>query len=122
MAKGPKPIQPMAFYPTYAAGLGDIIPGAVTRSFGHGGNERIDAATERAIQQGVRSTRGGYGARGLAGSGIAISGEQDVASDIALKAAQQERAASTDLLRAGTWSPSIGQPQAQQPRGLFGMK
>ena len=59
------------------------------------------ALTKRAIQQAIAATRGGYGARGLAGSGIAQRGEEQIASDLALQGAAQESQILNTLIAAG---------------------
>jgi hypothetical protein len=61
-----------------------------------------DINMDRAVQQ----IRGGYGARGLANSGIAIQGEQNAIGQLALQGQQQDQTALTNLLAAGTGSAS----------------
>lgn len=75
---------------------------------------------EREIQQATQAVRGGYAARGLAGSGIAQAGEQQASSDISQQVGQQYAQNLIGVASLGTGGPSYA-PQ-QQPRGLFGLK
>ena len=74
--------------------------------------------TNRAIQQGVNASNAQYGLRGLEGSGIAVKGTQEVASDIGLKGAQQQAQNLIGLVGAGAGAPIA----PQQPKGIFGLK
>ena len=84
------------------------------------GPEQAGSLAQREIQQATQAVRGGYAARGLAGSGIAQAGETQAASDIAMQVGQQYANQLIGVGQLGTGSPSYA-PQ-QQPRGLFGMK
>lgn len=79
-----------------------------------------ESLTKRTVDLAVQQSNAGYGARGLAGSGIAQRGSTQAATDAALAGAQQQQQALIGLLGAGSGSPVFG-PQ-QQPRGLFGLK
>ena len=79
-----------------------------------------NALTQRMIEGGISAVRGGYAARGLAGSGIAQRGENEVASDILLKAGQQQAQNVIGVLGAGSGAPSYA-PQPT-PRGFMGLK
>lgn len=79
-----------------------------------------NALTQRMIEGAVSTVRGGYGARGLAGSGIAQEGENQAAQDILLKAGAQQAQNVIGVLGAGSGSPSYA-PQAT-PRGFMGLK
>ncbi len=61
-----------------------------------------DINMDRAVQQ----IRGGYGARGLANSGISMAGEQNAIGQLALQGQQQNQQALTNLLAAGTGNQS----------------
>jgi len=54
------------------------------------------------MQRAVNQVRGGYGARGLAGSGIAVAGEQNAIGQVALQGQQQAAQNLTNLLAAGS--------------------
>jgi hypothetical protein len=79
-----------------------------------------NALTEREIQGATQAVRSGYGARGLAGSGIAQAGETQAQQDILLKAGQQQAQNIIGVLGAGSGAPSYA-PQAT-PRGFMGLK
>lgn len=84
------------------------------------GPEQAGSLANREIQQATQAVRGGYGARGLAGSGIAQAGETQAASDVAMQVGQQYANQLIGVGQLGTGSPSY--PPPQQPSGLFGMK
>jgi hypothetical protein len=68
----------------------------------------------------MNQIRGSYGARGLAGSGIAIEGEQRAIGDIQAKAQAQRAGQLTNILATGSGAPtSIA---GSQPRGFMGLK
>ena len=98
------------FFPEAAGALGPALLEEII-----GGGERSGMLTERSIQQAINASRGGMAARGLAGSGIAQRAEEDVATDIALRGAQQRANWLGGLISN---SSSGGQPQ--QPRGIKG--
>lgn len=82
--------------------------------------DATNALTQRQVEGAISAVRGGYGARGLAGSGIAQAGEQEVASDIIMKAGAQQAQNVIGVLGAGSGAPSYA-PQAA-PRGFMGLK
>ena len=73
--------------------------------------------TDLQMNQAVNQIRGGYGARGLAGSGIAASGEQQAVGQLALQGAQQQATNLTNLLAAGSGQTS---QQSSGGGGMFG--
>lgn len=75
------------------------------------GETLADLTTRRAVNQ----IRGGYGARGMAGSGIAQQGETDAIKQIYLDEMQRTQTALTNLLAAGS-----GQ-QTTQKQGSTGL-
>jgi hypothetical protein len=83
-------------------------------------NPGDDPFTQRQLDVLTQRTRGGYGARGLAGSGIGIQGEQDVQRDFLLNRGEQKQNQAIQILGTGSSSPTQG--QAQQPRGFLGLK
>lgn len=58
-------------------------------------------------KQAVSDIRGGYGARGLEGSGIAVKGEQDALQKIASQVQTQRAGQLTGLLGTASASPSF---------------
>ena len=76
--------------------------------------------TNRTVDIAMQKSNAGYGARGMAGSGIAQRGATQAATDAALAGSQQQQQALIGLLGAGSGAPSFS-PQAQ-PRGMFGLK
>ena len=56
--------------------------------------------TDVNLQKATNQIRGGYGARGMAGSGIAARGEQDIISQMILQAQMNNQAALTNLISA----------------------
>jgi hypothetical protein len=79
-----------------------------------------NALTGRMVQGATQAVRGGYAARGLAGSGIAQAGEEQAVQDILLKAGAQQAQNVIGVLGAGSGAPSYA-PQAT-PRGFMGLK
>src|SRR5262245_29285612 len=79
-----------------------------------------NAVTQRQVEGAIQAVRSGYGARGLAGSGIAQRGEESAASDIILKSGENQRQNVVGVLGAGSGSPSYA-PQPT-PRGFMGLK
>lgn len=71
-------------------------------------------------KQTLANLRGGYGARGLEGSGIAVQGEQDALQKIVNQSQAQRAGQLTALVGAGSGSPVFA-PQ-QQPSGFMGTK
>ena len=63
-----------------------------------------------------------YGARGLAGSGIAIQGQQQALSDIATKTQAQRAGQLVGLLGTASSSPSFPGGTSPTPRGFMGLK
>ena len=61
----------------------------------------------REYKQAVADIRGGYGARGLEGSGIAIQGEQKAMGDIAAKTQAQRAGQLIGLLGTASGAPSF---------------
>jgi hypothetical protein len=74
-------------------------------------NPFLDQASDL-YKQSVGDIRGGYGARGLEGSGIAIKGEQDAMQKIVNQAEAQRAGQLTGLLATASGAPSF--PAAQQ--------
>lgn len=71
----------------------------------------------------VSDIRGGYGARGLEGSGIAIRGEQDALQKIVNEAAAARAGQLTGVLATASGSPSFPSgANAPEGRGFMGMK
>jgi len=68
------------------------------------------------------SIRGGYGARGLAGSGIAVQGEQDALKDLLLKSEAQRAGQLTGVLATASSSPSFPSGTPNQGSGFLGLK
>ena len=88
-----------------------------TTSTGAQGNYSVpQSLTDINMNRAVQQIRGGYGARGLANSGIAIGGEQNAIGQLALQGQQQDQTALTNLLAAGTGSTSTG--STKQSSGL----
>lgn len=79
-----------------------------------------DPFFQRTLEKGVQKVRGGYGARGLAGSGISLQGEQDFIGDATLGRDEQKANQAIQILGAGSGAPTFA--PAQAPRGLFGLK
>jgi hypothetical protein len=84
-----------------------------------GGADQTGSIANREIQLAVQATRAGYGARGLAGSGIAQAGEQQAAADTGMKVWQQYVQNLLGLGQLGTNNPTV---TPNQPRGIFGLK
>ncbi len=76
--------------------------------------------TNRAIQKAVQNSNAQYGARGLAGSGIAQRGAEMAGSDAALQGADNEAKQLIGVLGAGSGAPSFSPPTP--PRGFMGLK
>ena len=85
-------------------------------------NNPFTDASSREYQLAQDSIRGSYGARGLANSGIAIQGEQQALSDIALKSQAQRANQLTGILGTGSSSPSFPGGTPQQGSGFLGLK
>jgi hypothetical protein len=84
-------------------------------------NPFTDAAS-REYKQAVADIRGGYGARGLEGSGIAIGGEQKAMGDIAAKTQAQRAGQLIAMLGTASNPPSFPQGTPQQGGGFMGLK
>lgn len=70
--------------------------------------------------QAVGDIRGGYGARGLEGSGIAIKGEQQALQKIVSQVQAQRAGQLTNILGTANSSPTVSPPQ--QGSGFLGLK
>lgn len=70
--------------------------------------------TDINMNRAINQVRGGYAARGLANSGIAIGGEQNAIGQLALQGQQQQAQNLTNLLSAGTGQTS----QTKQSSGV----
>jgi hypothetical protein len=122
---GGKPKAPKAEYSPagkivgdlYGKGGGGPLGGALRNILANPGD---DPFTQRQLDVLTQRTRGGYGARGLAGSGIAAQGEQDVMRDFLLNRGEQKQGQAIQILGTGGTAPQFGTPQ--QPRGFLGMK
>ena len=104
---------------------GDIIKGLSGPISGAISGQILDPTnnanlTKRTMDLAVQNSNAQFGARGLAGSGIAQRGAEQAGTDAALAGAQQQQQALIGLLGAGSGSPVFA-PQ-QPPRGLFGLK
>ena len=119
---GAKAIKPQAFYSTASQIVGGMAPEL-------GGAIRSDIITNPFLnrssdlyKQSVADIRGGYGARGLEGSGIAIKGEQQALQKIVNEAAAARAGQLTGVLATASGAPSVATPQQQQGRGFMGLK
>lgn len=79
-----------------------------------------DPYAQMAQKRLVESIRGGYGARGLAGSGIAQKGESEGVANMLTDLAYRKEQLPVQILATGSGSPSFGQPAAG--RGFMGLK
>jgi hypothetical protein len=79
-----------------------------------------DPYAQMAQKRLVESIRGGYGARGLAGSGIAQKGESEGVANMLTDLAYRKEQIPVEILKAGSGSPSFGQPAPG--RGFMGLK
>lgn len=95
----------------------EIVQGVRGQILDPTSNENL---TKRTMDLAVQNSNAGFGARGLAGSGIAQRGAEQAGTDAALAGAQQQQQALIGLLGAGSGSPTFSTPP--QPRGLFGLK
>lgn len=74
-----------------------------TTSVGGNGSYTVPMTlTDINMNRAINQVRGGYGARGLANSGIAIAGEQNAIGQLALQGQQQAAQNLNNLLSAGT--------------------
>jgi hypothetical protein len=110
---------PQATPPTWKAMAGN------TDMMGRAANRILDpsngeALTNRTIQKAVENSNAQYGARGLAGSGIAQKGAEQAGTDAALQGEQLNQQGILGVLQAGSGNTSFG--PAPTPRGLFGLK
>jgi hypothetical protein len=118
--KGPKTQQPQAFYSQASniirnIGLKDALKKDILT------NPFLDQSSDL-YKQSVADIRGGYGARGLEGSGIAIKGEQDSLQKIVNQAQAQRAGQLIGILGTGSASPAVATPQQSQGSGFLGMK
>jgi hypothetical protein len=79
-----------------------------------------DAYAQMARKRLIDSIRGGYGARGLANSGIAIKGEQEGVANLLTDLAMKKEQNITNIL--GTAGSTPGGGQAVPGRGFMGLK
>lgn len=101
----------------------DAIKGPLTNAIqGDIINDPFQNQASRQYQTTVDSLRNGYGARGLAGSGIAIQGEQQALNDIQLNAAAQRAGQLTGLLATASSSPSFPNGATKPGSGFMGLK
>src|SRR5262245_11123417 len=115
---GPKPIQ-SPVYDLYKNNpqIGGELASGISQVFNPNSDDAYSKiATDRLIQ----STRGGYAARGLAGSGIAQKGEQDAVAGLQATLQQQKLGVIPQVIGAFAGQPA--QQQQATPRGLFGLK
>jgi hypothetical protein len=99
--------------------LKDSLTGAVKESVIN--NPFLDASS-REMQTTTDAIRGSYGARGLAGSGIAVQGENQAISDIMLKSQAARAGQLTGIMATGSSSPSYAGQQERPGKGFMGMK
>ena len=119
---GAKASKPQAFYSTASQLVGGVaqpLMGAISKDIIT--NPFLDRSSDL-YKQSVADIRGGYGARGLEGSGIAIKGEQQALQKIVNEAGAQRAGQLTGILQTASGSPSVATPQQQQGRGFMGMK
>ncbi len=83
-------------------------------------NPGDDPFTQRQLDVLTQRTRGGFGARGLAGSGIATQAEQQAQSDFLLNRGEQKQGQAISILGTGSGSPSV--VPGSTPRGFMGLK
>jgi hypothetical protein len=116
--KGPAPIQ-SPVYDLYKndPSIAQNISSGISQVFSPNAD---DAYSKIATERLISSTRGGYGARGLAGSGIAQKGEQDAVAGLQATLQQQKLGVIPQVIGAFAGQPA--QQQQATPRGLFGLK
>jgi hypothetical protein len=126
-AKGPK--APKAAAPQYSVS-GKIVEDLYGRgdqplktSLGNIlKNPGDDPFTQRQLDVLTQRTRGGFGARGLAGSGIAQASEQQALSDFLMQRGEQKQNQAIQILGTGNSSPTQVTGTTPQPRGFLGLK
>jgi hypothetical protein len=79
-----------------------------------------DPFTQRQADLLTQRVRGGYGARGLAGSGISVQGEQDTLRDFLAQRGEAKQNQAIAVLGTGGTAPQF--PQKQQGTGFLGLK
>lgn len=118
MAKGKQAKPQLSPSGGIIKGLSGELSGAIQNQILDPTN--VENLTQKAVEGAVSTVRGGYGARGLAGSGIAQKGETEAATDVLLKGTQQQAGNILGVLQAGSGAPSYA-PFAP-PRGFMGLK
>jgi len=79
-----------------------------------------DAYAQMASKRLVEQMRGGYGARGLANSGIAVKGEQEGLANMLTDLAYRKEQIPVQILGTAGTGPSFGQPAPG--KGFMGLK
>jgi hypothetical protein len=120
--KGPKTQQPVPYYSEASKivkGMRAPLSGAIRQDIIT--NPFTDYGSQQ-YKQAVGDIRGGYGARGLEGSGIAIKGEQDALQKIASQVQAQRAGQLIGVLGTASGSPAVGTPTQSQGSGFMGLK
>ncbi len=120
--KGPSVSYPKPSYSVASQivkGLKDPLSGAIkqdiiTNPFTNQASDEYKSA--------VANIRGGYGARGLEGSGIAVRGEQEALQKIVNQAEAQRAGQLIGVLGTASQSPSFPTGTPQQGGGFLGLK
>jgi hypothetical protein len=124
---GGKPKAPKAA-PAEVSPAGKIVTDLYGRGPLRGSLENIlanpgdDPFTQRQLDVLTQRTRGGFGARGLAGSGIAQQAEQQAMSDFLMQRGEQKQDQAIKILSTGSSSPTQVTGTTPQPRGFLGLK
>jgi hypothetical protein len=85
-------------------------------------NDPFQNQASRQYQLASDANNAMYGARGLAGSGIAITGQQQSLNDIATNEQAQRAGQLTGILGTASSSPSFPGGTSPTPRGFMGLK
>lgn len=75
---------------------------------------------QNSLRQLTQNVRGGYGARGLAGSGIAQKGETEAANNFMLDFGNKGQDRAIEILKAG--SSGVSSQTPIEGRGFMGLK
>lgn len=114
-SEAPKPVNSVAS--NIVKGLQGPLSGALRKDIIT--NPFTDYGSQQYLQA-VGDIRGGYGARGLEGSGIAIKGEQQALQKIAAQVQAQRAGQLTGILGTASGAPTVTPPQ--QGSGFLGLK